>query len=277
MLDEAAGETAAVTGRVGPANLRRGQRTANARDRVIVQLQKLFWSSAPIANVRFVPNLPVPRFDFLSAVAVDAMLGPLVGQLAPLVVVLRRIRPAGVDFLVASPRRPRMLVRLWFGGHRFRHEADLHIRPHIALRDTCRRSGPEWSSRRLDFRSRLRCKRWWSPISARACRRRCRANCACGKTPPSAAACPARRSVSDHFSSWRSSARPHRRIAKWESIRQAVRPHQRGWKPERNLARAVRAPDVATTNPNTAKDRTAMVNRIVLPPSCKMPTKYTIP
>ena len=60
-------------------------------------------------------------------------LHPLVDQLAPLVVVPRRMRPPGVDPVVGHAGLPVVLVRLRLRRQRLGHEADLHQRLHLAL------------------------------------------------------------------------------------------------------------------------------------------------
>ena len=64
------------------------------------------------------------------------MLHPLVDELAPLRVVLRRICPAGVDLVVRQPGPPLVLIRLGLHRQRLRHEADLRVRLHAA-REVC--------------------------------------------------------------------------------------------------------------------------------------------
>ena len=70
---------------------------------VVVQLVELLGRAAPVADVRLVPHLPVPLLHFGAAVPLDAVLRPLVDELAPLRVVLRRVGPAGVDLVVLAP------------------------------------------------------------------------------------------------------------------------------------------------------------------------------
>src|SRR6185369_2974853 len=84
VLEEFAREAAAAAGRIGPADAGRRQRPANGGDGIIVQLMKFLGRAAPVTDVRLVPNLPVPRFDLLAAVTLDAMPHPLLDQLAPL-------------------------------------------------------------------------------------------------------------------------------------------------------------------------------------------------
>ena len=112
VLVEVARELAAVAGGVGAADLRRRQRPPHAVDGVVVQLAELLGRAAPVADVGLVPGLPVPGLDLGLAVLLDAVLRPLVDQVAPLLVVLRGVGPAGVDLVVLRGRRPRVLVGL---------------------------------------------------------------------------------------------------------------------------------------------------------------------
>ena len=58
---------------------------------------------------------------------------PLEDQLGPLLVVLRRVGPAGVDLVVLRLRRPLVLVRLGLDRQLLGHEPDLHVGLHAAL------------------------------------------------------------------------------------------------------------------------------------------------
>src|SRR5262245_48354458 len=102
MLQKVAGESPAATGRVRTADARRGQRAADSGDGKIVKLVKLLGCAPPVADVRLVPNLPVPGFDLFAAVTIEAMPHPLINEFAPLVVVLGRIGPARVNLFVAG-------------------------------------------------------------------------------------------------------------------------------------------------------------------------------
>src|SRR5262245_31108701 len=61
------------------------------------------------------------------------MLRPLVDKLRPLLIVIRRIRPAGEDAVVIVARLPIVLVRLRMRRQIFGHEAYLGIGTHAAL------------------------------------------------------------------------------------------------------------------------------------------------
>ena len=63
----------------------------NEADRVVVQLAEIRRRAAPVMSIGLVPHLPIPLLHLRLAVALDAVLRPLVGELAPLVVVLGRI------------------------------------------------------------------------------------------------------------------------------------------------------------------------------------------
>ena len=117
----------------GPPTLRRRQRPPHAVDGVVVQLAELLGRAAPVADVGLVPGLPVPGLDLGLAVLLDAVLRPLVDEVAPLLEILRGVGPAGVDLVVLRGRRPRVLVGLRLHRHRLRHEADLDVRLDAAL------------------------------------------------------------------------------------------------------------------------------------------------
>src|SRR5262249_24430502 len=112
MLQKVAREASAAACRVGAADTRRGQRAADGCDGVVVQLMKFLRRPTPIANVWLVPDFPVPRLDLFAAVSLQTMPHPLTDQLAPLVIVLRRIGPAGKNLVVPRSRRPVVLIGL---------------------------------------------------------------------------------------------------------------------------------------------------------------------
>ncbi len=90
-----------------------------------MQLAELGRRAPPVADVRFVPDLPVPRLDFGASVFLHAMFCPLEDQLGPLGIVLGRVGPAGVNLVVLRLGRPLVLVRLGLHGHLLGHEASL--------------------------------------------------------------------------------------------------------------------------------------------------------
>ena len=106
VLEEVTRELTAVPGGVRSTDPRGRQCAADGVDGVIVQLPELFGRAAPVADVRLVPGLPVPLFDFGASVLLDAMPGPRVNQVPPFLVVGRRVRPARVDLLVLRQRSP---------------------------------------------------------------------------------------------------------------------------------------------------------------------------
>src|SRR5262245_15889937 len=87
----------------------------------------------PVADVGLVPDLPPPAFDFFFSVSLDRVFHPLIDELAPLVVVLWRVRPAGVDVVVVVAWLPEMAVWRRMRRQCFGHEADLDERLHAAL------------------------------------------------------------------------------------------------------------------------------------------------
>ena len=133
VLEEVAHERAAAAGDVRSADARRRQRAAHGVDRVVVQLVEFLRRAAPVADVRLVPHLPVPRLDFARPYRSTQCFDPLVDELAPLRVVLRRIGPAGEDLVVPGRGVHVVLIRLRLRRQRLRHEADLRVRPDAAL------------------------------------------------------------------------------------------------------------------------------------------------
>src|SRR5262245_5356388 len=121
---------------VGPGHVRSTDASARQRaletvGRVIVQLLVFLRRPVPVADVGLVPDFPVPALDFTASVFLDRVLDPSRDQIAPPVVVLRRIAPAGIDAVVVEPRGPVVLVGRRLRRHRFGHEADLDERLHL--------------------------------------------------------------------------------------------------------------------------------------------------
>src|SRR5262245_25355665 len=99
-----------------------------------MQLAKLLRRAAPITDVGFVPNLPVPLLDFDAPITLDTMFRPLINQLAPLGVILRRVGPTSENLIVLSRWRPMMLIRIRFDRKVLRHETNLHVWPDALLK-----------------------------------------------------------------------------------------------------------------------------------------------
>jgi hypothetical protein len=91
------------------------QRTSNRRDSSIMQIEELLGGSFPIVYVWLVPCLPVSCSSFRSAVAFDTMLGPLIDEFAPIVIVLRRLCPATKQFFESGTITEFVLVGIGFG------------------------------------------------------------------------------------------------------------------------------------------------------------------
>ena len=133
VLEEVAQERVVPARRVRPAYPGRGQGAAHGVHGVVVKLVELLGRPLPVADVGLVPDLPVPALHLGAAVLLDAVLDPLVDQLGPLGVVLRRMGPAGVDVVVGQTRTPFVLVGLRLDRQRLRHEPDLHVGLHATL------------------------------------------------------------------------------------------------------------------------------------------------
>ena len=131
--EDALGPRAVGSGDVRSADAGGRQRALQAVRRVVVELLEFFGRPLPIPDVGLVPDLPIPALDFTLSVSLHRVRHPLGDELAPLVVVLRRMGPTGVDAVVVEARPPIVFVRLRLGRQGLRHEADLDERLHLAL------------------------------------------------------------------------------------------------------------------------------------------------
>jgi len=108
VVDEVALELAAIAGGFGAADDGVGDGLADAVGGIVPDLLVIDGFVAPgggggeVADVGFVPDFPVPLFDFIHAVAFDAVFGPLEVELAPLVVIVGGRGPAGVEVAAAG-------------------------------------------------------------------------------------------------------------------------------------------------------------------------------
>ena len=87
----------------------------------------------PVTDVGFVPDFPIPGVNFRAAVFFGAMFGPLIDEFGPFCVILRRVGPAGVDFVVAEFGIPLMLIRVGLDRKVLRHETNLDVWTNAAL------------------------------------------------------------------------------------------------------------------------------------------------
>src|ERR1700712_3265211 len=76
-------------------------------------------------TVWFVPNFPVPAFHFFLSVTFNRMFYPLVNQLAPFIIIFRRISPAGENFTIGFSWFPVVFVRFGMGGQGLWHKTYL--------------------------------------------------------------------------------------------------------------------------------------------------------
>ena len=128
MVEKIAQEfSARAARRFRAADARGRQRAAHAVHGVVVEFEIIRARAVPVADVRLVPDLPIPLFDLGRAVSFDAMFRPLIDQLAPFRVILRRIRLSARDrrAVVVDRRVVRIILRM--RRQRLRHETDLHI------------------------------------------------------------------------------------------------------------------------------------------------------
>ena len=124
-LQKAARPRRSRPGNRRPANNRPRQRLPHPCHRIVVQLEVLLRRALPVADVRLVPHLEIPRRNLSPAVSLHHVLCESPHQLAPHRVVLRwalhrPIQRLGIRHIV-RPRTRRQ---------RLRHEPQLHHRPH---------------------------------------------------------------------------------------------------------------------------------------------------
>ncbi len=146
MLQELPEDGVPGTGGAAAADLRRRQRVLHGRRRVVVGLQELLRRGQPVeAQVRLVPEVPVPLRDDILAVALRLVPHHRVHQVVPPVVVARRV---AVGLL---PRLGQLRLRRQVGVRRsasdragrraepLRHEAEAEerdaLRPHDDVHD----------------------------------------------------------------------------------------------------------------------------------------------
>ena len=173
--------------------------------------------------------------DFGLAVLLDAVLRPFVDQVAPLLVVLRGVGPAGVDLVVLRGRRPRVLVGLRLHRHRLRHEADLDVRLDAALE-----IGVEDAVDDRPVVDRLAAGIFGvgvgrSPLQRRRAVAGDQQAVGAEEAPLRRQLADARRSASCRPSCRRSSARRRRRTARSASAARSASPRRRGWRRRKAL------------------------------------------
>src|SRR5436190_4292156 len=101
-----------------------------------MQFEEFFGCSFPVANVRLIPNLPIPQTHLGTSVPFDTVASPLVHEFAPFLIVFWWVGPACKDCVVRRLWTPMVLIRLWPDGKRLGHKTDLHIRPYATLEIT---------------------------------------------------------------------------------------------------------------------------------------------
>ena len=84
----------------------------------------------PVADVRLIPDFPIPPGDFGFTRTGDAVQSQLIDQFTPLGIILRRIGPAHEKFVLG----PVMAIRVRMRGKGLRHEADFDKRLHSSLK-----------------------------------------------------------------------------------------------------------------------------------------------
>src|SRR5438132_10285592 len=133
MFEELTSEFAAAARCISAAHSGSRQRAFSAVNGEVVQLEKFLGTAAPIPDVRLVPYFPVPRFHLGAPIFVNAVVRPLKDQLSPFGIILRRIRPASENLIIASSRCPVVLIRLRMNRERFWHETDFDVRSSSSL------------------------------------------------------------------------------------------------------------------------------------------------
>src|SRR5580692_2762066 len=83
------------TCRIRSADPSARQRSQNRGSSKIVQVEIFFGSSFPIVDVRLIPDFPKPGLGFGFAVAVAQVSGKVKHKVRPLLIILRRVGPAG--------------------------------------------------------------------------------------------------------------------------------------------------------------------------------------
>ena len=115
--------------RAADAGLR--QRAQDSIHAEVVQLEIFLRRSLPVVDVGLVPHFPQPGLYFGIAVALTQMMDKLKDDFRPLLIVLRRIGPAGVDRALGKI----VTIRLGMSRQRFRHETDFNQRLDCPLRE----------------------------------------------------------------------------------------------------------------------------------------------
>src|SRR5262249_28305618 len=99
------------SGDMRPADPGRRERALQCVRGEVVKLEIFFGCGLPVADIRFVPEFPVPALNFFASVAADRVTHPLVDQVGPFSVVPRRIRPSGEQSVVGLLDAPLVTVR----------------------------------------------------------------------------------------------------------------------------------------------------------------------
>ena len=107
-------------GAVGPTDGCFRDSAAHRFSRKIIQLEVFLRCSMPVENIRFVPNLPSPRFHGSVAIPFPQVLCELKHKFCPFCVIFRRIAPRGSEVLGKV-----MPVRRRPGRQRLRHKTKL--------------------------------------------------------------------------------------------------------------------------------------------------------
>src|SRR6267378_8220846 len=82
-------------GGIRAADARFGKRSQNGIGRVVVEFEEFLGSALPVSDIGFIPDFPQPGFYFRVAIALAKMLNKLKNDFRPLLIVLRRVGPAG--------------------------------------------------------------------------------------------------------------------------------------------------------------------------------------
>ena len=154
-------ELTAITGGIRAADSGRRQRTTHGIDSIVVEFAEFLGRTFPVRDIGFVPYFPIPRRDLGGAVARDAVRDPLINELGPFRVILRRVGPAGVNFAIRKPWAPLMLIGFGLGREGFGQSGRKVSR---RGRGTCQKCDQRSSNRTPGGLARLRCKGWCCPI-----------------------------------------------------------------------------------------------------------------
>ena len=124
---------ARTAGGFRPTHAGGGKGATNAVHGVVIEFAVVGDGAMPVADVRFVPDFPIPAGDFGGTILLHAVFGPLIGKFTPLRIVFGRIGLPGVVGGHFVNRRMVWII-LGMGAEGFGHETDLDVGFETALK-----------------------------------------------------------------------------------------------------------------------------------------------